>query len=75
MSTYVPPACGKDLVTNSVPATDFWGWRCGDCGGPLRLTDFAARAMTGHLDATDNPAEGILVHDLKSSFYWKEEEQ
>lgn len=69
--TYKPPPCGQHDVTRTVPARDFWGWRCADCDGPLRLTDYAAHLMTGHPDETARPGDPLFVHDLKSDFYWE----
>jgi len=69
---YKPPACGNDPVTRTVPGRTFFGWRCADCDGPLRLTDYAVHLITGHPDPTAKPGDGIFVHDLKSDFYWEE---
>lgn len=68
---YRPPVCGNHVVTRTVTARDFFGWRCADCNGPLRLTDYASSLLTGHPDPTARPSDGIFVHDLKSDFYWE----
>ncbi len=68
---YKPPACGNHAVIRTVPGRTFWGWRCADCDGPLRLTDRAASLMTGHPDPAARPGDPLLVHDMKSDFYWE----
>ena len=72
--TYKPPACGLDAVTETVPGRTFFGWRCAECDGPLRLTDYAAHLLTGHPDETGKPGDAVFVHDLKSDFYWEDTE-
>lgn len=64
----------KSIDTDHDPeptvASRFYGWECETCGGPLCLSTWAGRALTG--DDDGHRTGGAFLHDYGSPFYWND---